>query len=58
MFSQEPCFGVKEKITHIVETTKIVPQIDSREFTLLQINDAVKLVHEGHPNGKVIMRFQ
>lgn len=46
-----------EKITHIVETTKIVPQIDSREFTLLQINDAVKLVHEGHPNGKVIIRF-
>lgn len=33
-----------EKITRMVETEKIVPQIDSRKFDLLQINDAVRLV--------------
>ena len=36
---------------------RIVPQIDSRKFDLMQINDAVRLVHEGHTNGKVIVRF-
>lgn len=46
-----------EKITYIVETEHIIPQIDSRKFELSQINDAVRLVHEGHTNGKVIVRF-
>lgn len=46
-----------EKITHMVETEKIVPQIDTRIFDLMQINDAVRLVHEGHTSGKVIIRF-
>lgn len=46
-----------EKITRMVETEKIVPQIDSRKFDLLQINEAVRLVHEGHTSGKVIIRF-
>ena len=46
-----------EKITRMVETEKMVPQIDSRKFDLMQINDAVRLVHEGHTNGKVIVRF-
>ena len=46
-----------EKITHMVETEKIVPQIDSRKYELSQINDAVRLVQEGHTNGKVIVRF-
>ena len=46
-----------EKITRMVGTEKIVPQIDSRKFDLMQINDAVRLVHEGHISGKVIIRF-
>ena len=46
-----------EKITRMVGTEKIVPQIDSRKFDLMQINDAVRLVHEGHTSGKVIIRF-
>ena len=46
-----------EEITRMVETEKIVPQIDSRKFDLMQINDAVRLVHEGHTSGKVIVRF-
>ena len=46
-----------EKITRMVGTEKIVPQIDSRKFDLMQINDAVRLVHEGHTSGKVMIRF-
>ena len=46
-----------EKITRMVEREKIVPQIDSQKFDLMQINDAVRLVQEGHTSGKVIIRF-
>ena len=46
-----------EKITRMVGTEKIVPQIDSRKFDLMQMNDAVRLVQEGHTSGKVIIRF-
>lgn len=44
-----------EEITRLVEETGIVPRIDPHEFNLSQINDALKLVAEGHPNGKVIV---
>lgn len=47
-----------EKITRIVETEHIVPQVDHRIFDISQINDAMKLVAKGHTNGKVIIRFQ
>lgn len=46
-----------EKITHMVEAGDFVPQIDPHEFELSQINDALKLVAEGHTNGKVVIRF-
>ena len=46
-----------EKITRIVETEHIVPQIDHRIFDISLINDAMKLVAKGHTNGKVIIRF-
>lgn len=46
-----------EKITRIVEANHIVPQIDSREFDLSRISDALQLVAGGHINGKVILRF-
>ena len=46
-----------ETITRIVEANHIVPQIDSREFDLSQINDALQLVAGGRINGKVIVRF-
>lgn len=46
-----------EKITNMVETGYIVPQIDPHEFELSQINDALKLVEEGHTNRKVVIRF-
>ena len=46
-----------EKITGIVEANHIVPKIDPREFDLSQINDALKLVANGHIDGKVVLRF-
>ena len=46
-----------ETITRIVEANHIVPQIDSREFDLSQISDALQLVAGGRINGKVIVRF-
>lgn len=46
-----------EKITRLVEQNQIVPQTDPREFEIMQINDAMNLVAEGHTNGKVIVRF-
>lgn len=46
-----------ERITRIVETEHIVPQIDHRIFDISLINDAMKLVAKGHTNGKVIIRF-
>lgn len=46
-----------EKITQIVEAYHIVPKIDSHEFDLSQINDALQLVAGGPINGKVIVRF-
>ena len=46
-----------EKTTQIVEENHIAPKIDSHEFDLSQINDALQLVAGGHINGKVIVRF-
>lgn len=44
-----------EEITKIVEERNINPRIDSAHFKLDEINDALKLVNEGHINGKVII---
>lgn len=44
-----------EEITRLVEEKGIVPRIDPPGFDLSRINDAMKLVAEGHPNGKVIV---
>lgn len=39
----------------MIETEKIVPQIDSRKSDLLQINDAVRLVHDGLKNQTAVL---
>lgn len=39
----------------MIGTEKIVPQIDSRKFDLLQINDAVRLVHDGLKNQTAVL---
>lgn len=44
-------------ITRLVEKTGIIPQIDPHAFGLSQINDAMKLVANGHTNGKVVLLF-
>ena len=45
------------KITEIVERENIVPAIDPTEFSLAQVNEALELVSNGHPKGKVLIRF-
>ncbi|BDZ30232.1 NADP-dependent oxidoreductase [Lactiplantibacillus sp. WILCCON 0030] len=45
------------KITEIVERENIVPAIDPTEFSLAQVNEALDLVANGHPKGKVLIRF-
>ena len=46
-----------KKITQIIEKNNIVPQVDSRIFSIEHINDALKLVANGHTNGKVIIKM-
>lgn len=48
----------KKEITRIVEENNIVPSIDSRIFTIEEAGEALKLVANGHTNGKVIIKFQ
>ncbi|WP_342578565.1 NADP-dependent oxidoreductase [Psychrobacillus sp. FSL K6-2843] len=46
-----------EKITKIIEENNIVPAIDPTNFTIDEINDALKLVAKGHTKGKVVIKF-
>lgn len=46
-----------KRITEIVEKCHIVPDIDSRIFSLSQINEALMLMADGKLNGKVIVRM-
>lgn len=46
-----------KKITKIIEENNIVPAIDPTNFTIDEINDALKLVAKGHTKGKVVIKF-
>ncbi|WP_143762712.1 MULTISPECIES: NADP-dependent oxidoreductase [Paenibacillus] len=46
-----------KKITKIIEDNGIVPAVDPTEFHIEDINEALNFVAEGHPKGKVIIRF-
>ncbi|WP_125764016.1 NADP-dependent oxidoreductase [Companilactobacillus hulinensis] len=46
-----------KKITKIVEENNIEPAVDPTEFKLADINDALDFVANGHPKGKVVIRF-
>lgn len=46
-----------EKVTEIIEENNIVPAIEPANFTIDKINDALKLVADGHPKGKVVLKF-
>lgn len=45
------------KITKIVEQNHIAPQTDPREFSLENAQDALRLVANGHTDGKVIIQL-
>lgn len=46
-----------KKITKIVEDNNILPKIDPHVFNIYQANEALKLVSNGHTNGKVIIQL-
>lgn len=46
-----------KKITKIVEKHSIKPAVDPTEFKLADINRAIDYVTNGHPKGKVVIRF-
>lgn len=47
-----------QKITKIVEQNHIAPQTDPREFSLENAQDALRLVANGHTNGKVMIQLE
>ncbi|MBM5606903.1 NADP-dependent oxidoreductase [Listeria ivanovii] len=46
-----------EQVSKIVEKNQIIPAINPTKFQLEDINQALELVANGHPEGKVIIRF-
>ena len=44
-------------ITEVVERHHISPRLDPRMFTLETARNALKLVEQGHPDGKVILQI-
>lgn len=45
------------KLKNIIDENKIVPAIDPTIFHIEDINNALDLVANGHPKGKVLIRF-
>jgi len=46
-----------KKITKLVEDNQIEPAVDPTEFKLTDINKALDYLANGHPKGKVVIRF-
>jgi NADPH:quinone reductase-like Zn-dependent oxidoreductase len=46
-----------QTITEIVERCHIMPRIDPHLFSLSTVGEALSLVREGHPDGKVILQI-
>lgn len=46
-----------EKLKQIIEDHQIVPAVDPTEFRIEDIDKALNLVAQGHPKGKVVIRF-
>lgn len=45
-----------KRVTEIVEKYHIMPDIDPRMFSLSQVNEALELMANGKPNGKIIIQ--
>lgn len=45
------------EVSRILEESGIVPAVEPAEFRIEQINEALSLVANGHPRGKVMIRF-
>lgn len=47
-----------QRITEIIEKYNVMPDIDSRVFSLSQVNEALMLIAKGRLNGKVIIQIK
>lgn len=47
-----------KRVTEIVEKYHIMPDIESRTFSLSQVNEALELMANGKLNGKIIIKMQ
>lgn len=45
------------EITKVVEAQQIAPKTDQRRFSITEAKEALRLVAEGHPDGKVILQI-
>lgn len=45
-----------KRVTEIVEKYQIMPDIDPRMFSLSQVNEALELMANGKPNGKIVIQ--
>ncbi|KRL72605.1 oxidoreductase [Lentilactobacillus parakefiri] len=45
------------ELTRIIENNNIVPAVDPTDFTIDDISKALDLVANGHPKGKVVIKF-
>lgn len=46
-----------KRVTEIVEKYHIIPDLDSRIFSLSQVNEALELMSKGKLNGKIIIQM-
>ena len=46
-----------KRVTEIVENNHIMPDIESRTFSLSQVNEALELMANGKLNGKIIIKM-
>ncbi|ANZ64954.1 oxidoreductase [Secundilactobacillus paracollinoides] len=44
-------------ITTVIEANDIVPAVDPKAFSLADVNEALRYVKDGHPQGKVLISF-
>lgn len=50
--------GILEKITHLVESGKLVPRLDPRRFSLNDVCHAYQAINERTANGKLVVEIQ
>lgn len=45
------------ELSQLIDRNAIMPAVDSKQFSLEQVNEAMAYLREGHPKGKVLIHF-